>query len=275
MKRASQNGFTLLEVMFALAILGMALVVLIRSSAGNIIAARQAQMMGVATDLARAKMYDVEETLIKDGFNETGLAKDNDKCDKWEKFNEEGWPSIEWCAQVFEVELPSWDQIQQLQKTAMSGSGSGMTGSGMIANAGLGSGSGAGSGGGFMDSALGGMMGMLGGGIGGGSSANVESSVGASFIQGQYQMVQDVLKVSIRKVKLQLRWEVVGLKRDMEVVAFFTDASAMDKVLSGLGSQDLDDVNAAGSGSGSNKGNTGTKTGGTGTRPPTGSGSAK
>jgi hypothetical protein len=61
-----------------------------------------------------------------------------------------------------------------------------------------------------------------------------------------------------------LRWEVVGLKRDMEVVAFFTDASAMDKVLSGLGSQDLDDVNAAkGSGSGSSKTTptTGTKTG--------------
>ena len=51
---------------------------------------------------------------------------------------------------------------------------------------------------------------------------------------------------------MTLNWQVLGSDRDMKVVAFFTDAAGMDKVISGMGSQDLDDQNAAkGSGSGS------------------------
>jgi hypothetical protein len=83
---------------------------------------------------------------------------------------------------------------------------------------------------------------------------DADSKAGASFVQGQYSMVQNVLKVSIRKVTLFVKWEVAGSDRDMKVVAFFTDSAAMDKVLSGLGSQDLDDQPQTGSGSGSGRG---------------------
>jgi len=53
----------------------------------------------------------------------------------------------------------------------------------------------------------------------------------------------------------------------MKVVVFFTDAAAMDKVLMGLGAQDIsDDGSGSGSGSGSGKGlNNGKSTG----TPPT------
>ena len=44
-------------------------------------------------------------------------------------------------------------------------------------------------------------------------------------------MFQEILKVSIRKVTLTVTWKVLGSERDMKVVAFFTDAAAMDKVL--------------------------------------------
>jgi hypothetical protein len=67
-------------------------------------------------------------------------------------------------------------------------------------------------------------------------------------------MFQQILKVSIRKVSLTLTWQVLGSDRDLKVVAFFTDAGAMDKVLSGLGSQDLDDQ--AGGGAGGKPGTT-------------------
>ena len=262
------RGFTLLEVMIGLALLGFALTVLIKSTAGSIFNARQAQMMGVATDLARAKMYDLEETLIKDGFNETGLSDPNAACDDWKKFEEEGWPQVEWCAKTIQVELPAWDKLQQ-----MAGSGSNHVGSG--SNRGSGSGSALGSDGevpsGFQDSALGGMLTMLGGGFAGGGSAamNQDSKAGASFIQGQYAMVQQILKVSIRKVSLHLRWQVVGSDRDMTVVAFFTDAAAMDKVLSGMGAQDLEDQPGFGSGSGSGSGRTRTTGSGSGSGRPT------
>jgi prepilin-type N-terminal cleavage/methylation domain-containing protein len=253
-----QKGFTLLEVMIGLALLGFALTVLIKSAAGNIFNARQAQMMGVATDLARAKMYDIEETLIKDGFTETGLSDANDACTDFKPFTDEGWPDVYWCAKIEQVELPSWDKLQAM--AGGTGSGSGASGSGALSDTG--------SGGGFQDSALGGMLSMMGGGFAGGGSGSLDadSKAGASFIQGQYGMVQEILKVSIRKVTLTLKWQVVGSDRDMRVVAYFTDAAAMDKVLSGLGSQELPDDNGAGSGSGSGSGSgrsrgTGTSTG--------------
>jgi len=241
----SQRGFTLLEVMIGLAVLGFGLVVLLKSTANSMFSAQQAQMMGVATDLARAKMNDIEETLIKDGFNETGLSDPDDKCDKFEPFEDEGWPTVEWCAKVVQVELPSWQNIQDLSK----------------ARAGSGAGSGSGSDeevGGFENSALGGLLGMLGGGIGaGGDATTIESLTGGGLVQTMYSTFQEVLKVSVRKVTLTVRWKVMGTQSEMDVVAFFTDPAAMDKVLQGIGSQDLDDVGGgtgAGSGSGSGSG---------------------
>lgn len=240
--RQGARGFTLLEVMIGLAVLGFALVVLLKSTANSMFSAQQAQMMGVATDLARAKMNDIEETLIKDGFNETGLSDPDDKCDDFEPFEDEGWPHIEWCAKVIQVELPSWQNIQELTN-ARAGSG-----------AGSGSGSGEEEEGGFENSALGGLLGMLGGGIGaGGDATNIESLTGGGLVQSMYSTFQEVLKVSVRKVTLTVRWQVMGRESEMDVVAFFTDPAAMDKVLQGLGSQDLDDA-APGAGSGTGGG---------------------
>ena len=71
------RGFTLLEVMIALALLGLGLTVLIKGAAGNIFNSQQAHMMGVATDLARGKMYDLEEKLLKDGFSDTEQAEED------------------------------------------------------------------------------------------------------------------------------------------------------------------------------------------------------
>jgi hypothetical protein len=98
------------------------------------------------------------------------------------------------------------------------------------------------------------MLSQLGGGFGG-SSKDIDNKQGASFIQGQYSMIQQVLKVSIRKVSLTVSYEVVGQPRELKTVAYFTDSGAMDKVLNGLGSQELpDDSAGSGAGSGSGKG---------------------
>jgi hypothetical protein len=98
--------------------------------------------------------------------------------------------------------------------------------------------------GGFENSALGGMIGMMG--AFGGGTQDITAAQGGALIQGQYSMFQEILKVSVRKVTLTMKWKVLGRDRDMKVVAFFTDAAAMDKVLSGQGATEL----GAGSGSG-------------------------
>jgi general secretion pathway protein I len=246
------RGFTLLEVMIGLALLGLSLTVVIKSAAGNIFNAQQAHMMGVVTDLARAKMYDIEEKLIKDGFTDTNQSEDG------KTFEEEGWESVRYSYKVEEVELPSFDQLQalaQCNKAAGSGAGSG-SGSESEEDC-------------FSNSTVGGMMqqfGGFGGGAGAGAgsaSPDIAAAQGAAFVQGQYAMFQQILKVTIRKVTLTVQWQVMGSERDLKVVAFFTDAASMDKVLSGLGSQELPE---AGSGSGSGSGSGGRGGGG---QPPT------
>ena len=270
--RRLRRGFTLLEVMIGLALLGFALSVLIKSAAGNIFNAQQAQMTGVVTDLARGKIYDVEETLLKDGFQDTDQNTNG-------TFETEGWPNVAWTAKVEQVELPSWDDLQALatghaKKMMGSGSGSALGSGALPAN--LGSARGSGSAGdlaglgssdlnNFQNSALGGMLGQLGGAGGKGGAADAASGAGALVLQQQYTMVQQVLKVSIRKVTLNTTWKVSGEDEEMKVVVFFTDAAAMDKVLMGLGAQDIsDDGSGSGSGSGSGKGlNSGGKSTGT------------
>jgi general secretion pathway protein I len=249
--RAAAAGFTLMEVMFGLALLGLGLTVLIKSAAGNIFNAQQAHMMGIVTDLARGKMYDIEEKLLHDGFSDTEQHEDD------QAFTDEGWPSIHYSYKVELVELPSFDQLQAL----VAGNGSGATGSGSAAKSGSGKGGaaesdqdGQGGQGGFENSMLGGMLAQFGGfgGGGGKGSADINATIGASFIQGQYTMFQQILKVTIRKITLTVNWQVMGSDRDMKVVQFLTDAASMDKVLNGLGSTDLGSGSGSGRGPGSN-----------------------
>jgi general secretion pathway protein I len=244
-----ENGFTLLEVMIGLALLGLALTVLIQGAASSIFSAKDAQMVGVATDLSRSKMYDIEEKLLKDGFTDTNQSESD------QSFEDEGWPTIKYDYKVEEVELPSYDDLQAMAQGKAAGSGS--AGSG---------GSGTNPGDAFSNSALGGMLSQMGGGFAGGSK-DIDSRQGASFIQGQYQMVQQILKVSIRKVTLVVKYPVLGQMQELKTVAFFTDAGAMDKVLMGMGSKDIDEQQpGAGSGSGRGSGSTGgrgSNTGGT------------
>lgn len=233
-RRQRRAGFTLLEVMIGLALLGLGLVVLVKSAANSIFNAQQAHMIGVATDLARGKMYELEEKLLKDGFS------DLEQHEEDQPFTEEGWEQIKYSYKIEVVELPGWEQLQKLAQGGAEGSAAG-SGSG---------GSGESGENGFANSALGGMLSQFGGFGGGGGkgsgsgkgSGDLGDAAGASFIQSQYTMFQQILKASLRKVSLTLTWQVMGSERDMKVVAYFTDAAGMDKVINGMGSQDLDDV---------------------------------
>ena len=256
-RHARQRGFTLLEVMLGLSLLAFGLVVLMRSTANNITTAEQSRMMGVVTDLARGKMYDIEETLLKDGFQATDQHLDD------QSFADEGWPDIRYSYKVELVEMPSFQDLQAMAQgraqqgsgSAGSGSGSGLTGSGS---------------GGFMDSALGGAFSMMAG------NQDVTSAQGASFLQTIFQQFQEILKVSIRKITLTLNYKVMGRDQDPFLVVYYmTDAAAMDQVLMGMGSQDLPDDSGSGSGSGSGRGSGSGSGSGRTTGTPRGSGSAR
>ena len=192
--RRGTGGFTLVEVMLALAILGMALVMLMRSAASSLFATSQAQMLGVVTDLARGKMYDLEEQLAKDGFNTADQKMNGD-------FSEEGWATVEWEAIVEEAELPNLETVKEVGQGASADGGKGIA-------------------------ARTGAKAPPGSGTGSGSDA-ANSTTG--FIEQFYSIISDLLKVSLRKVTLIVTWKVVGHDRDMKVIMYVTDPAAMVK----------------------------------------------
>jgi general secretion pathway protein I len=63
-----ERGFTLLEVLVAVAILGLGLTAILSAQAGAFATASHARNLSVATGLLRCKMTEVEEHLYRDGF---------------------------------------------------------------------------------------------------------------------------------------------------------------------------------------------------------------
>jgi prepilin-type N-terminal cleavage/methylation domain-containing protein len=200
--RAQQAGFTLLEVMLALGILFTALTVLIHKTAQNIRSAERADMLGVATNLSRAKMYDIEEELLRDGFQEL------DQEDEGE-FDDEGFKQIAWSVKIEKIELPALGSLE-----ALGAAGEGEEG-------------GEGAAGGIADSPLAGLIAM------GGGDASAAS--GASFISGQFELISQVLESSIRKVTLTVTWQAGGREEELVTTAYFTDPAAVQRALGGLG----------------------------------------
>jgi general secretion pathway protein I len=242
-----QRGFTLVEVMLALAILGMGLTLLVKTLASNVSAVGDAQMMGVVANLARGKMYDVEETLRKDGFQETDQSSNGD-------FSEDGWPGVTWEAKVEIPEVPGLQAMQQMQAGTAQDAGVPAPGTPTTMED-------------VTSSGLAGMLSMFGGsdlgpGFGGGAAGGASDAgdqLGAAVIQQYFDLVQQVFKASIRKVTLTARYEMTGSKREFELVAYFTDDAAMEKVLFMLNAVS-DDGGDDGSGDGS--GGTGSGSGG-------------
>jgi hypothetical protein len=114
-------------------------------------------------------------------------------------FSDEGWPGIEWEVVIEKVELPNLTAMESLQE------GEGEDGE----------------------------AGMLGGGMLGGAAGGM--SAGAGFITSQFELITQVLEVSIRKVTLQVRWTVGQARKEMVVATYLTDPMAMSQVIPGGG----------------------------------------
>lgn len=101
MRRApGSSGFTLLEVMVALAIMAISLTVLLQIATNNARATNHARMVTTATFLARGKMVDIEDVILEKGFTDTSQEDAGD-------FRERGFPEFTWESFVERVELPA------------------------------------------------------------------------------------------------------------------------------------------------------------------------
>jgi len=73
--RSARQGFSLLEVILALAILTMSLLVLVQSQAGAVLMTQEAERVIVATDLAKLKMSEALLRLEEAGIQTTEVVE--------------------------------------------------------------------------------------------------------------------------------------------------------------------------------------------------------
>ena len=98
--RSSSSGFTLLEIMVAIAILGLTLVVLLGIVTTNVRATNHAKMNTAATFLARSKMVDLEDDILNNGFSTDSESDEG-------TVKEMGYPQFRWETDIERIELPS------------------------------------------------------------------------------------------------------------------------------------------------------------------------
>jgi len=96
---APERGFTLLEVMVALAILAVSFTALLGTQSSAVVLTRYINGITIASMLARSKMFDLEHELRKDGFDAFG--EDHESGD----FGDEGHRDFKWEALIEKIEL--------------------------------------------------------------------------------------------------------------------------------------------------------------------------
>lgn len=203
----ARRGFTLLEVLVAIAILGLGMTVLLSSQAGLFSSSQRAQNLSIATGLARCKMGEVEVKLQKEGFQLTDQNDEGACCeDESESRYQCSW-------KIERVELP------QPKDLASSGDGGADDPGGLGAFGGLAALQSGGS------AVLGGDGGI------GGLSSLLSSGAAAGGVQGMaplvmgmvYPDLKPMLEASIRKVTLTVHWKEGSNDRDLSVTQYITN----------------------------------------------------
>ncbi|MFZ9886005.1 MAG: type IV pilus modification PilV family protein [Myxococcota bacterium] len=133
--RSEARGFTLLEVMIAIALLAMGLVLLLSVQARSIQLAQQARNLSGATGLARAKMYDCTRDLLKKGFSIGNYDEEGD-------FDDEEMPGFYWECHAYKPDIPVSDVTDVTAGLSAAAGGEGAAGgmSGAADAAGIGAG---------------------------------------------------------------------------------------------------------------------------------------
>lgn len=183
----TRRGFSLLEVMVALAILVVSLVILVDTQSNAVVMTREAERVITATDLARSKLTEALLYLEEEGFQDDQVHEHGD-FDDWgddlltieigdelEDFHWEWW--------ITEVDLE------------LAGDIAGMMG-GLAGEAGA-------------DGALEGLGSLLPGGIPGGAAGAAADAAQAAGGLGAFlspDMITDLLAPYVREVRVRVWW---------------------------------------------------------------------
>ncbi len=203
-----KRGFSLLEVMVAIAILGLTLTVILSAQGGLAASNRGAANMGQAVLLGRCKMTELEEKLLREGYPEIDQLDTVQPCCDGEK-NERF--SCDY--RVEKVELPNMSAAD---------AGTGLAGLGGAMNPGGGPGlnlASAGADGGLqaLGQQVAGQMGLSGSG-GAGAAGMIDMVLGMV-----YPSMKPMFEASIRRVTVKVKWKEGPNERELELTQFVTN----------------------------------------------------
>jgi general secretion pathway protein I len=232
------RGFTLLEVMVAVAILGLSLTVILSAQAGLYSGGAYAQHTSVAVGLARCRMTELEERLAKLGYPAVDTNDDGACCE------DDSRQDMRCSWKIERVELP---QAKPPDLSPASSSGSLSLGSsGFGAPPGAPPPGGAGMGAGGPLGALAQLAtnpGALSGdaGVSGIASSLTQGMGGAGGIEAMamsfvYPMLKPMLEESIRKLTVTVSWHEGTQSRDMTIVQYVTRPMRPPPSIPGLSS---------------------------------------
>jgi general secretion pathway protein I len=100
-----RQGFTLLEVVVAMAMLSLGLMAIFDLNSRAVSLHSYGKKLTVATLLARGQMIEIEQKLIQDGFSTDDDEENGD-------FSQEGWPSYKWRAQILAPKTQGMSPMQ-------------------------------------------------------------------------------------------------------------------------------------------------------------------
>jgi general secretion pathway protein I len=206
--RRPTSGFSLLEVMVAIAILGLTLTVILSAQGGLAASNRSAANMGQAVQLGRCKMTEIEEQLLKLGYQEIDQIETAVPCCL------DATPENFICdTKIEKVELPNMNTGNSL------GDGGSLLGA---SSALLGPNNAAG-GPGLNLAVDGGMQGL-------GQLASQFGPGGAgadgmlTMVMGMlYPSIKPMYEASIRRVTVTVRWKEGPNERDLPLTQFVTN----------------------------------------------------
>ncbi|WP_437676211.1 type IV pilus modification PilV family protein [Sorangium sp. So ce131] len=201
------RGFTLLEVMVAVAILGLGLTAILSAQAGAFSAAAHARNLSVATGLARCKMTELEERLARDGLPALDEADSGPCCE------DDDSPNIKCSWRIEKPEMPEPNYGELDLDTELGGLGA--------LNPTETSGTGAASG--NLDDLAQSLAGVQGG-AGGGAAAAPSGVAGLlqPFVDMLAPTLQPIFEASARRVTVTLTWQQGAREHQLELVQWVT-----------------------------------------------------
>ncbi len=207
-----RRGFSLLEVMVAIAILALSLTVILSAQGGLAASNRSAANLGVATNLARCKMTELEEKLLKNGYPEIDQIDTEVSC--CDDADRDGFKCD---TKVEKVELPNPPQNSLGDGGALLGAAGAASGSaGPDPLAALAAGG--------LDGGVAGLQGIAKqlGPLGGGSEGAGVQGLLTTVMGIVYPSIKPLMEASIRKITVTVRWTEGLKKRDLPILQYVT-----------------------------------------------------